>query len=435
MNEKKWEEILQDIDDLERQYFPETWLSDGGEILKNKQEGQTVEIKKRFIDEKEKELREKERNLFEEQKNFLEKRLKDKNNDYESVKVELIQANQFLSKEIERYQKEIEVLRSYLLNERKLNQEIINNKMVEIGGISKEFKEVIQYIKNIPKLMEEIKKTTPVISPDEINKIKETERINARAELTKLKETYEKKIEELKSQIEEKALTVAPSAVNLEKSKLMFYDDVTRGFVHRIKNFLGIIEGSAQYILANLKLDDELKDQINSIDEGAKELEKSVNEFSTIGRIPDFAPALKNISILIKNIIAELNSKIKEKKIELLLEIPDEINLLFDEKLTYDIFKNIIINSIEAIKETGKISIQYETNTNEKKCIFKIGDNGVGISESHIGKIFQPFFTNKKNWKGLGLTIAKRNMLMHNGDIIIESQKGKGTVVKIIFNN
>jgi signal transduction histidine kinase len=122
-----------------------------------------------------------------------------------------------------------------------------------------------------------------------------------------------------------------------------------------------------------------------------------------------------------------------------------EINMLFDrgknlpmitasENYLQTIWVNLIMNSIEAIeKKPGEISIS--TRYDGKKFLVKISDNGVGIPSEYVGQIFEPFFTTKHDQQGtgLGLSLVRRVVQVHNGQIMVESEEGKGATFTIVL--
>lgn len=96
------------------------------------------------------------------------------------------------------------------------------------------------------------------------------------------------------------------------------------------------------------------------------------------------------------------------------------------------IIRNIILNSIEAILDLNDESLKkiyISGKCNNGSFIIGVRDNGPGISQEHIDKIFNPFFTTKQNGTGMGLYISRRLMNLYGGDIKIESIPGDGTVV------
>jgi two-component system sensor histidine kinase HydH len=87
---------------------------------------------------------------------------------------------------------------------------------------------------------------------------------------------------------------------------------------------------------------------------------------------------------------------------------------------------NIIQNSIEAIETNGKIQIQSKL-ADEREAIIEIADNGVGMSQETLSKIFNLYFTTKPTGTGLGLSLVHQIISQHNGRIEVESEVGKGT--------
>ncbi len=96
-------------------------------------------------------------------------------------------------------------------------------------------------------------------------------------------------------------------------------------------------------------------------------------------------------------------------------------------------FTNIITNAVQALDENGKLDISTEAK--EGNICLTIRDTGSGMSRSHLSKIFDPFFTTKRQGEGsgLGLTIARRVIQKHGGQIHMESEEGVGTTCRITF--
>jgi C4-dicarboxylate-specific signal transduction histidine kinase len=91
---------------------------------------------------------------------------------------------------------------------------------------------------------------------------------------------------------------------------------------------------------------------------------------------------------------------------------------------------NIIINAIEAMTENyGKLHVKLNTENNN--VILSISDNGCGIKPEHLNKLFDPYFTNKPNGMGLGLTSTQNIINSLDGQIKVISSTGKGTTFLI----
>jgi signal transduction histidine kinase len=106
---------------------------------------------------------------------------------------------------------------------------------------------------------------------------------------------------------------------------------------------------------------------------------------------------------------------------------------VMDEKLLRHIVTNLLSNAIKYSPQGGKI--QFQLTCDPKRAIFQIQDEGIGIPEEEIDKIFTPFFrcsnTHNLPGTGLGLTIVKNAVELHKGEITLESQVGIGTTFTV----
>ena len=91
------------------------------------------------------------------------------------------------------------------------------------------------------------------------------------------------------------------------------------------------------------------------------------------------------------------------------------------------------MNAIEAVEGKNPGIIEITTTTQNGHCAMILKDNGVGMDEEELSKIFEPFITSKKNGTGLGLTNTQNIILNHKGHISVESKKGEGTTFIILL--
>lgn len=138
-----------------------------------------------------------------------------------------------------------------------------------------------------------------------------------------------------------------------------------------------------------------------------------------------------DVNLLIEDVVYNFKSLMKEKKIELQLNLDDDLEILIDgdyNRLS-QVLINIIKNSIEAISANGLIKIDVaETIDN---VIIDISDNGSGIE--NIDKINEMFFTTKKRGTGLGVPLSNEIIKAHHGQMKYNSKVGEGTTVTIIL--
>jgi signal transduction histidine kinase len=93
------------------------------------------------------------------------------------------------------------------------------------------------------------------------------------------------------------------------------------------------------------------------------------------------------------------------------------------------------VNALEAVrdKEQPKIILSADT-TLDRKIILKVADNGHGMNEEVMDKIFIPFFSTKKSGSGIGLSLCKQIIMLHKGNIQVQSKEGQGTVFVMQFS-
>lgn len=162
--------------------------------------------------------------------------------------------------------------------------------------------------------------------------------------------------------------------------------------------------------------------------------EKAIHIKNILGTFDDYLTnydnkKLKLSKVLIKDIVKELDNdyriELESKNIEFVVECDCSNEVIDIDALKIKrIFSNIISNSIRYISDDGCINISI--NKVEDNIIFKVKDNGCGIDEGIINKVFDPFFTTDKSRKisGLGLSICKEFIEMHGGEIKLHNDNG-----------
>lgn len=140
------------------------------------------------------------------------------------------------------------------------------------------------------------------------------------------------------------------------------------------------------------------------------------------------------IADLFDNIKHLLQPSLQEVKLEFHLADPN-LKLDIDRHLIEQVLINLILNAIDATEHIENAQITISASMNLKGEIsITVQDNGTGIPEEILDTIYVPFFTTKKNGSGIGLSLSKQIMLLHQGKIKITTQLGKGSSVFLIFN-
>lgn len=123
----------------------------------------------------------------------------------------------------------------------------------------------------------------------------------------------------------------------------------------------------------------------------------------------------------------------KNIELEIILKDPD-LMLEADASLIEQVMINLVINAAEAVKEKEEPRILLSAYiTPKNKVVVKIADNGNGMSEELMEKIFIPFFSTRKTGSGIGLSLCKQIMLLHKGTIQVQSVEGEGSAFLLYF--
>jgi len=149
-------------------------------------------------------------------------------------------------------------------------------------------------------------------------------------------------------------------------------------------------------------------------------------------------PNLKNIFVrdLFENLHTLMQPTLDQKNIELEIVLKDPgLMVEVDVNLVEQVLINLVINALEAVKEKTNPRIILSAFKDNNKTLIKVADNGMGVSDELLDKIFIPFFSTKKSGSGIGLSLCKQIMLLHKGSIQVQSIMGQGSTFILLFRN
>lgn len=147
-------------------------------------------------------------------------------------------------------------------------------------------------------------------------------------------------------------------------------------------------------------------------------------------------PNLKKILVrdLFENLHHLMEPTLEQKNIDLEIILKDPgMEMEADVNLVEQMLINLVINAMDAVKERPSPRILLSAYKEGNRYIIKVADNGIGIPEELVDKIFIPFFSTKKSGSGIGLSLCKQIMLLHKGNIQVQSVEGEGTVFVLTF--
>ena len=233
----------------------------------------------------------------------------------------------------------------------------------------------------------------------------------------------------------------------IQKEKMATLGELAAGIAHNLRSPLAVIKGIPELILSDLqnknlrvlrKIDRKEKED-KEIIENMELISKSMQKaFAIIESIMDFSKMetgkfeTLELSQAVNEALFLLEHRVKEKNIKF-INNTHNCTLSGNKNMMIQIFLNLLNNSIDAIKDTGTIKVNYRKE--KDKIIIHFIDNGRGIEKDDIERIFEPFYTTsgRANGTGVGLSITRTMVTIHGGSIKALQGRDGGTIMEITF--
>ena len=195
---------------------------------------------------------------------------------------------------------------------------------------------------------------------------------------------------------------------------------------HEIKNPIAVVKGYLD--MFNVNNIEHSKKYIPIIKEEINRVLVLLEDFLSITKIQIIKEEM-DLGVLLDDVYDSFGLILNDKNIELDYQKADEVYISADYNRLKQVLVNLLKNSVESIKEAGKISINYSLLSNKIKII--VTDNGIGMDKQELESLKNAFFTTKKNGTGLGIYLSNEIIEKHGGHMKYESVKNKGTKVTI----
>jgi nitrogen fixation/metabolism regulation signal transduction histidine kinase len=180
---------------------------------------------------------------------------------------------------------------------------------------------------------------------------------------------------------------------------------------------------------------DDLELGIDTIKRRSEGLLKFAETYRNLNKITTLNLKKVYVRDIFENLMQLMQPTLEQKNIELetILKDPD-LQLEADTNLLEQVLINLVVNAIDAVKDQKNPRIVLSSYlSSNRKTVIKVADNGAGMPPELIDKIFVPFFSTRKSGSGIGLSLCKQIMMLHRGNIQVQSVEGEGTAFMLQF--
>jgi len=224
--------------------------------------------------------------------------------------------------------------------------------------------------------------------------------------------------------------------------KLATAGQLASGIAHEIGTPLGIISGTAEYLMRDLEAGSALHEDIDAIFTEARRIRGLINQLLDYARVQKIAPEPLSIFGVLDRVCVLLRAELDRAGVELeRVDDPSLPSLSADRDRLQQILINVMMNAIQAQPNGGRMRVSAHHRPRARQfgprgaVEIEIVDWGEGIAEEAAARAFDPFFTTKDPGQGtgMGLAVARRLVVEHGGEISISSAVDAGTVVRVLI--
>jgi PAS domain S-box-containing protein len=237
---------------------------------------------------------------------------------------------------------------------------------------------------------------------------------------------------------------VLQQAAELQRAaQLSFVGELAAGLAHEIKNPLAGIQGGVDILIRRRDKNDPEREALEGMRHEVQRIDNTVRALLDRARPRLVSVRASSLTEIVGRAVhlarAQLTSAITNaESVSIEFEPPeDPITIPIDPAQIEDAVLNLIINAIESVDGDGEVKIRVARHENERaeepedQAVVEVSDNGRGISEEDLSRIFNPFFTTRPGGTGLGLPAVRRIARAHGGRIDVSSSPGRGSTFTI----
>lgn len=218
----------------------------------------------------------------------------------------------------------------------------------------------------------------------------------------------------------------------IQSERLAAIGHLAAGIAHEIRNPLTSMKMIVQLLRKKVQNDESARESIQVVLDEINRLEVVINELLDFARPMELMLEPVSLVDIIDDVLRLMEADLRSKKVEIVKRIDAPIPaIMLDANRMRRVFMNIILNSMQAMPDGGKLIIRCNHNIQSHSIFVEIEDTGVGIPKEVLDRAFEPFFSARSGGVGMGLANVRKIIEQHGGSIDMESKEGQGTKVII----
>ncbi|RYD04494.1 hypothetical protein N752_14065 [Desulforamulus aquiferis] len=217
-----------------------------------------------------------------------------------------------------------------------------------------------------------------------------------------------------------------------QKDKMAMIGELAAGIAHEIRNPLTSVRGLVQIMVQKCKINDPAREHAEIILSEIDSINNIIKELLLLARRSSPNLSFASLPAVLDHVLLLLEGEASCRGIEITRDYQDNLPLVvLDEDQIRQVFLHLATNAINAMPTGGKltISVKYNETMGVVQTVFQ--DEGIGISEENISRIFHPFFTTRAEGTGLGLPVSCQIVDNHGGTLSVQSIYGKGSAFTV----
>lgn len=207
--------------------------------------------------------------------------------------------------------------------------------------------------------------------------------------------------------------------------RLTALGELSAGMAHEIRNPLGSIRGTAEILQDAFQPEDRYSEFTRILISEVDRLNQVLEDFLRFAQPEKGDNPCFSINEVLQDVLQLTAQQANKNSVKVLYQSETLPEVCGDAGQFKQVFLNLVLNALQAMEQGGQLMV--ETAYEEDRVIIHFRDNGCGIHETEIDRVFNPFYTTKDDGTGLGLAITYRIVQNHGGRISVESVLGKGT--------